>query len=55
MECVWCLFLMGHLQDQNRYRRKVSGCGHGLITVGGTAKHRMPAEAGIWGANEPGR
>ena len=33
---------------------QLSGCGQGLITVGGTANPIRPAEVGTWDDNEPG-
>ena len=52
MECVWCLLLMGHLQDQNRNMLQLSGCGQRLITVDTSPKR--PAEASTLDANKPG-
>ena len=54
MECVWCLLLMGHLQDQNRNRLQLSGCGQRLITVDGTTSPRRPVESSTLDANKPG-
>ena len=54
MECVWCLLLMGHLQDQNRNRLQVSGCVQRLITVDGTTSPRRPVEASTLDVNKPG-
>ena len=54
MECVWCLFLMGHLQDENRNRSQLPGCGQALITVGGTASPGRRVEEWTLAANEPG-
>ena len=54
MECVWCLLLMGHLQDQNRNRLQLSGCGQRLITVDGTTSPMTPVEASTLDANKPG-
>ena len=54
MECVWCLLLMGHLQDQNRNRLQLSGCGQRLITVDGKTSPRRPVEASTLDANKLG-
>ena len=53
MECVWCLLLMGYLQDQNRNRLKLSGCGQRL-TVDDTTSPKIHAEASTWDANKHG-
>ena len=53
MECVWCLLLMGHLQDQNRNRLQLSGSGQRLITVDYTTSPKRPAEASTLYANKP--
>ena len=55
MECVWCLLLMGHLQDQNRNRLQLSECGQRLITGDDTTNPKRPAEASTLDANKPGR
>ena len=54
MECVWCLLLIGHLQDQYRNRLQLSGCGQRLITVDDTTSRKRPAEASTLDANKPG-
>ena len=54
MECVWCLLVMGHLQDQNWNRLQLSGCGQRLFTVNDTSSTGRPAEASTFDANEPG-
>ena len=54
MECVWCLLLMGYLQDQNKNRLQLSGCGQRLITVDDTTSPKRHAEASTLDANKPG-
>ena len=54
MECVWCLLLMGHLQDQISNRLQLSACGKRLITVDNTTSPKRPAEASTLDANTPG-
>ena len=54
MECVWCLLLMVHLQDQNRNRLQLLGCGQRLITVDNTTSPKRPSEDSALGANKPG-
>ena len=51
---VWCLLLMGPLQDQHKKRLKLSGCGQRLITVDNTTSPKRPAEASTLDANKPG-
>ena len=52
MECVSCLLLVGHLQDQNRNRFPQSGGGQRLTNVDDTPSPRRPAEASTLDANE---
>ena len=54
MECVWCLLLMGHLQDQNRSRLLLLGCRQRLTTVDDTASPSMPTQASTLNAIYPG-
>ena len=54
MECVWCLLVMGRLQDQNRNILQLSGCGQRLTTVDDTTSYRRPVEASTLYAIEPG-
>ena len=45
---------MGHLQDQNRNRLQLSGCGQRLmITVDHTTSPKRHAEASTLDANKP--
>ena len=54
MECVWCLLPRGHLQDQNKNRLQLSGCGQRLITGDDTTSPKRHAEASTLDANTPG-